>query len=204
MTARTAHGADVWVGGAEAVVFLGAGRPLARIGVPAVVLRPGEVLVAVELVALCDIDRRILSGADHTRGPLVLGHEQVGRVVAVSAARRPRDAGGQRLAVGDRVVWAAGIAGHRYGHDRVERGWELSGGCATHVQVLARTPIVRVAEDAQALAVAVASCGAVTAEQLTDAVEHADTPQFAAEFALADAEEAFAMLAGGRRVSLRP
>ncbi|MEO8262623.1 MAG: alcohol dehydrogenase catalytic domain-containing protein [Pseudolysinimonas sp.] len=207
VTVSTAHGVDTFEVGAEAVVFLGRGRPLVRIGVPTVVLRPGETLVAVELVTLCDLDRRILSGAEHTRGPVVLGHEQVGRIVALSPLRRPRDATGHRLTVGDRVVWATGVAGHRYGHDRVERGWELSGGCATHVQVLARTPMVRLAEDAPALGVAIASCGAVTAEQLAAAVDHAGahegTGEDADEFALADAERAFAALAEGRRVSLR-
>lgn len=186
------------------MVFLGAGRPLERIGVPAVVLRPGELLVAVELVTLCDLDRLILSGVSRMRGPVVLGHEQVGRVVAMSPERRPRDAHGHRLAIGDRVVWASAVAGHRYGHDRVERGWELSGGCATHVQVLARTPIVRVGEDAQALAIAVASCGALTAAELSDAIDHAGSAQATEEFALADAEQAFAALAEGARVSLRP
>ena len=105
------------------------------------------------------------------RGPVVLGHEQVGRVVAMSPLRRPRDAHGHRLAVGDRVVWAAGVAGHRYGHDRVERGWELSGGCATHVQVLARTPIVRVGEDARRSRSRSASCGAFTAERASAPVD---------------------------------
>jgi len=203
---RTASDADARQVGAEAVVFLGAGRPLAWIGVPTVVLRPGELLVAVELVTLCDLDRRILTGVEHIRGPVVLGHEQVGRVVAVSPLRRPRDAGGQRIAVGDRVVWAAGVAGHRYGHDRVERGWELSGGCATHVQVLARTPIVRVAEDASALAVAVASCGALTAGDLSAAVAqaHAHARPYVREFDLSEAEHAFAALLGGLPVALRP
>ena len=201
---RTAHGADALDVGAEAVVFLGAGRPLERIGVPSVVLRPGEALVAVELVTLCPDDVRILTGAEPTRGPLVLGHEQIGRIVAVAALRRPRGVDGRRLAVGDRVVWAAGVAGHRYGHDRVERGWELSGGCATHVQLLARTPVMRIAEDAPALPIAAASCGTFTAEQLLDAVGSASGPAFAPEYALRDAELAFAARMGGVRVVLRP
>lgn len=203
VTVRTARVEDAVEVGAEAVVFLGPGRPLARIGVPAVVLRPGEALVAVELVTLCPDDARILAGAEHLAGPVVLGHEQVGRVVAVAPTRRPRDIAGHRLAVGDRVVWAAGVGRHRYGHDRVERGWELSGGCATHVQLLARTPVVRVDEDAPAVALAVASCGAYTAEDLIGglAITTAEQPR---EFTLADAELAFAALAGGGRVALRP
>ena len=206
MTLRTARGVDGLDVGAEAVVFLGAGRPLERIGVPTVVLRPGEALVAVELVTLCPDDVRILTGAEPMHGPVVLGHEQVGRIVAVAPLRRPRDVDGRRLAVGDRVVWAAGVAGHRYGHDRVERGWELSGGCATHVQLLARTPVVRIDDDAPALAFAAASCGAFTAEQLSDAVEHAADGRMPAapEYSLGEAEVAFAALVAGVRVALRP
>jgi NADPH:quinone reductase-like Zn-dependent oxidoreductase len=190
--------------GAEAVVFLGAGRPLAFIGVPAVVLRPGETLVAVELVTLCAADARILAGADHVHGPVVLGHEQVGRVVAVAGERRPRDVHGVRLAVGDRVVWAAGVGGHRYGYHRVMRGWELSGGCATHVQLLARTPVIRIDDDLPAAVAAVASCGAFTAEQLALGIARGRGPDDLAEFALADAAVAYAALVAGARVALRP
>jgi D-arabinose 1-dehydrogenase-like Zn-dependent alcohol dehydrogenase len=205
VTERAARDAGALGVGAEAVVFLGHGRPLERIVVPSVVLRPGEALVAVELATLCPVDARILSGAEPTRGPLVLGHEQVGRVVAVALARRPRDVERHLLAVGDRVIWAAGVGAHRYGHDRVERGWELSGGCATHVQLLARTPVIRVGEDAPAAMLAPASCGTFTAEQLISAVALA-VPRAGAfrEYGLDDAELAFAALAAGIRVAIRP
>lgn len=200
---RAASGADAIEVGAEAVVFLGAGRPLERIVVPGVVLRPGEILVAVELVTLCPEDARILSGAEHVHGPVVLGHEQVGRIVAIASRRRPRSVDGTRLSVGDRVVWAAGVGRHRYGHDRVERGWELSGGCATHVQLLARTPVVRVEDDLPASVLASASCGVFTGDELIAALAVEREPVMR-EFALAEAEEAFAVLSSGGRVAVRP
>jgi NADPH:quinone reductase-like Zn-dependent oxidoreductase len=203
-TARAARGAGAVEVGAEAIVFLGAGRPLTRMGVPAVVLRPGELLVAVELVMLCPEDARVVVGADHVSGPVVLGHEQVGRVVAVADTRRPRDVTGHRLVAGDRVIWAAGVGTRRYGHERVVRGWELSGGCATHVQVLARTPVVRVDEDVPAERLASASCHAFSAEELLAGVDRAHIRPRAPVFALADAEEAFAELAHSPRVALRP
>jgi D-arabinose 1-dehydrogenase-like Zn-dependent alcohol dehydrogenase len=201
---RTAGGPDARAVGAEAVVFLGAGRPLERIGVPGVVLRPGEALVAVEFVTLCHRDALVLTGAEAVHGPVVLGHEQVGRIVALASLRRPRDIGGRRLVVGDRVVWAAGVADLRYGRDRVRRGWELSGGCATHVQLLARTPVARLTEDAPGLQIAAASCGAVTPAELRAALDPGTEPLVAAEYALRDAELAFAARAGGARVVLRP
>jgi D-arabinose 1-dehydrogenase-like Zn-dependent alcohol dehydrogenase len=204
VTARAAADTRQLDIGAEAVVFLGAGRPPVIIGVPAVVLRPGETLVAVELVTLCEADARVLAGADHVHGPAVLGHEQVGRVVAVAAERRPRDVHGVRLAIGDRVIWAAGVGGHRYGYDRVSRGWELSGGCATHVHLLARTPVIRIDDDLPAAVAAVASCGAFTAEQLALGITRGCSPDGLTEFALADAAVAYAALVAGARVALRP
>lgn len=202
---RTSHRDDVCEVGAEAVVFLGVGRPLVRIGVPTVILRPGEALVAVELVTLCPRDADILTGADPTSGPVVLGHEQVGRVVAVAHLRRPRDVAGRRLAVGDRVVWAAGVGAHRYGHDRVERGWELSGGCATHVQLLARTPVMVIDEGAPAASLAPASCTAFTADELIAGVAVSrDGTRAMPEFGLHDAELAFAAVMRGAPVALRP
>ena len=206
LTARAASGIDAIEVGAEAVVFLGAGRPLERIVVPGVVLRPGEVLVAVELVTLCPEDADILNGTRAVHGPVVLGHEQVGRVVALPTLRRPRAIDGRRLAVGDRVVWAEGVGRNRYGHHRVERGWELSGGCATHVQLLARTPIARVGDDQPAASLAMAACGTFSADQLRAGLSaRVGFPHLRIEeFALADAEQAIAAVVAGRRVAVRP
>jgi len=49
------------------------------------------------------------------------------------------------------------------------RGWELSGGFATHVQLRARTPIVAVGEDAPAELLAPASCSTATVMAALDA-----------------------------------
>ena len=70
----------------------------------------------------------------------------------------------RRSELGDRVVWSVAVScGEcdrctrglpqqcrslaKYGHERVHRGWELSGGFATHVQLRAGTDIVHVGED---------------------------------------------------------
>lgn len=197
MTLRTGHAGDGLAVGAEAIVFCGPGRPLERIRVPSVVLRPGELLLAVELVTLGDDDVRMLGGELAVRGPVVPGRDVVGRVVAVAEVRAPRDVDGVRLVPGDRVAPAAVVGcarcrscraglveecprARRYGRDRVERGWELSGGCATHLQVLARTRVHRL---------------------------HGELVPAADEvFALADARAAFdrALAARGVRVGLRP
>jgi D-arabinose 1-dehydrogenase-like Zn-dependent alcohol dehydrogenase len=50
-----------------------------------------------------------------------------------------------------------------YGHERMRRGWELSGAFATHVHVLSGTPVVVVPEDVPASVLAPASCATATA-----------------------------------------
>jgi putative phosphonate catabolism associated alcohol dehydrogenase len=105
-------------------------------------------------------------------------------VVAVGDAARRAD--GVPLELGDRVVWSVGVScgecdrcgrglpqrcrtAARYGHERVHRGWELSGGFATHVQLRAGTAIVRVPEDVPSRVLAPAACTAATAVAALDA-----------------------------------
>lgn len=51
----------------------------------------------------------------------------------------------------------------KYGHERIGAHWELNGGFATHVHVLAGTAIVPVGERIPARVAAPAACGAATA-----------------------------------------
>lgn len=173
-------------GGMEAQVFRGVGLPFEAVAVPEVLLARGEVLVSVELATICSSDVHTVQGARAAALPLVLGHEQVGRVVAIGPGRAPRTAEGATVTVGQRVVWGAAVdcgrcrychaglpqkcvALQKYGHARMARGWELSGGFATHVHLRARTPIVAVAEDAPAELLAPASCSTATVMAALDA-----------------------------------
>ncbi len=164
---------------AVAKVWTGVGAPLETMAVPGVVLGPGDVIVAVELATICASDVEVFEGRRPARAPLVLGHENVGRVIAIGSGGAA-DVAGIRLQLGDRVVWSAGAscgaceqcsAGtpqrcrnlRRYGHERVGSRWELSGGFATHVHVIAGTAIVPVGERMPARVAAPAGCGAATA-----------------------------------------
>jgi len=164
---------------AEALVYRGPGHGFERISVPELVLHAGELLVSVELATVCGSDLHTVAGTRSAPVPLVLGHEQVGRVVALGPGRAPRSLDGAALAVGDRVVWGVAVSCNhcrmcrrgipnkceslqKYGHERMRRGWELNGGMATHVQLLARTPVMRVPEELPAEAVAPASCATAT------------------------------------------
>ena len=173
-------------GGMEAQVFRGAGLAFEAVAVPELVLAHGEALVAVELATVCGSDVHTVSGTRTGPLPLVLGHEQVGRVVALGPGRAPRTVEGTALAVGQRVVWGVAVdcgrcrychAGipqkcvslQKYGHARMSRGWELSGGFATHVHLRARTPIVAIGGDAVPELFAPASCSTATVMAALDA-----------------------------------
>ncbi|KRE23121.1 alcohol dehydrogenase catalytic domain-containing protein [Agromyces sp. Soil535] len=167
-----------------AMVWNEPGRPHDALAAPGIRLSPGEALVEVELATICPSDVRTVHGEQPAHTPLVLGHEQVGRVVAVGEGARRAD--GVPLELGDRVVWSVTVScgecdrctrglpqqcRHlaKYGHERVHRGWELSGGFATHVQLRVGTEIVRVSEDVPSRVLAPASCATATAVAALDA-----------------------------------
>lgn len=174
----------------NAMVWQGIGMPHAAIAVPGVSLGSGDALVAVELATICPSDAAAVRDGTGVAAPLVLGHEQVGRVVAVGADASTSD--GTRLVVGMRIVWSrrigcgecdACLAGatsdcadaREYGADRLRRGWELSGGFASHVLVRAGTTILTVPEIVPAAVLAPVPCATALAasavERVTQSVE---------------------------------
>lgn len=185
-TTLTAHvGKDVFVRPSPvAMVWQGPGTRHQAMAVPGVTLGSGDVLVEVELATVCGSDVHTVLGHREAATPLVLGHEQVGRVVAVGGPVTAMD--GTLLVAGMRVVWSVvvtcGVCDRcsadlqqtcrrraTYGHDRVHRGWELSGGFATHVELLEGTAIVIVGETPPATVFAPASCATATAIAALDA-----------------------------------
>lgn len=183
-TARTAPGdaptrRDVIIRPAPiAMVWQGLGVPHAAIAVPGVSLGAGDALVAVELTTICPSDAAAVGTGIGVVAPLVLGHEQVGRVVAVGPDAATSD--GTRLVVGMRIVWSRRIGcgecdaclggstsdcvdAREYGADRLRRGWELSGGFASHVLVRAGTTILTVPEIVPASVLAPLSCATALA-----------------------------------------
>ncbi|MCP2031472.1 putative phosphonate catabolism associated alcohol dehydrogenase [Okibacterium sp. HSC-33S16] len=169
-----------------AMVWPGAGYRHEAIAVPGVCLARGDVLVAVELATACGCVLDVTLACREALVPVVLGHEQVGRIVAVADGAVA--AGGTPLVVGMRVVWSATAGcgtcercerGHAescralrgYGHDRVRRGWELSGGFASHVHVRAGTALVLIDESLPATVAAPVSCATATAAAAVEAAD---------------------------------
>ncbi|GAA2885684.1 alcohol dehydrogenase catalytic domain-containing protein [Microbacterium esteraromaticum] len=164
---------------AVAMAFVGEGHPHETIAVPGVALAPDDVLVAIELSTICGSDVHTVLGRRSAPVPLVLGHESVGRVIALGEAGADAE-DGTPLRIGDRVVWSvtvscgecdrctAGVTQKcrrlgKYGHERVAPHRELTGGFASHAQLRHGTAIVRVPEALPAAALAPASCATATA-----------------------------------------
>jgi putative phosphonate catabolism associated alcohol dehydrogenase len=164
---------------ASAMVWYAPDRPHQATAIASVDLAALEVLVEIELATICGSDVHTTRGHRPAGAPLVLGHEQLGRIVALGCGA-PRAVDGALLTVGDRVLWsvaascgacdrcASGLTQkcrnlRKYGHERLEGRWVLSGGFATHTHLLAGTPIVRLPESVPAEVLAPVSCGTATA-----------------------------------------
>lgn len=164
---------------ATAKVWLGVGQEHETVAVPGVALGHHDVLVAIELSTVCGSDVHTVSGHRTAPTPLVLGHESVGRVIALGADGA-LTADGTAVRIGDRVVWSVTVscgtcdrcatgltqkcrALAKYGHERIEPRWELTGGFASHAHLREGTAIVRVPEALPAAVLAPASCATATA-----------------------------------------
>ncbi|MEJ1088651.1 alcohol dehydrogenase catalytic domain-containing protein [Microbacterium sp. Mu-80] len=169
---------------AAAMAFLGSGQPHEPIAVPGVALAPHDVLVAIEMSTVCASDVHTVQGCSPAPTPLVLGHESVGRIMAVGTAGADA-VDGTPLRIGDRVVWsvtvscgtcdrcATGLTQKcrslgKYGHERIGPHRELTGGYASHAQLCRGTAIVRVPESLPAAVLAPVSCATATAVAAVD------------------------------------
>src|SRR5688572_30159950 len=93
----------------EAMLLTDYEKPLERRRIPVPdSLEPNSLLVEVEVTTLCGSDVHMWDGSlgrvMNMRLPVILGHEFVGRIVAMGE-NSELDSVGQPLAVGDRVVW---------------------------------------------------------------------------------------------------
>ena len=87
----------------QAAVYTGAQQPFALKEYPLLAPEAGMASVMLESSGLCGTDVHIWEGALAFAGPLIIGHEFLGRVHALGS-ESALDALGRALAVGDRVV----------------------------------------------------------------------------------------------------
>lgn len=132
----------------------------------------------VDLATVCGSDRHTVAGHRSAPCPSVLGHEAVGRIVALGTGGA-RAVDGSDLAVGDRVVWGVTVPCgdcdrcrreltakcrdlRKSGHESLDSGWALSGGYAEHVVVPAAGLLARVPDAMPDAVAAPAACATAT------------------------------------------
>ncbi|OZM78074.1 zinc-binding dehydrogenase [Pseudonocardia sp. MH-G8] len=140
---------------------------------------PGEVLVEIDLATVCGSDLHTVAGHRASPAPGVLGHEQVGHVVAVGPGVPARYVDGAPVVPGARVVWSVTsscgacvrcrrdmpqkcLQLRKYGHEPLDEAAPLTGGFATHCVVLPGTAIVAVPDDVPDAVAGPASCATAT------------------------------------------
>lgn len=142
-------------------------------------LAPGELLVGIDFATVCGSDVHTVTGRRVSPSPSILGHEQVGRVLALGAGPAPLTTGGDPVTVGMRVVWSVTdscgtcprcLAGapqkclhlRKYGHEPVGDDWLLNGGFATHCLVRSGTAVTAVPDELPDEVASPASCATAT------------------------------------------
>jgi len=164
---------------ARAALFHGPGLPLEFRSLPIPEPGPSEVLVQISLATICGSDLHTLDGRRQEPTPCILGHEAMGRVVALGPGRDPS-------LIGSRVSWTlADSCGHcpacrlwdlpqkcdhlfKYGHAAIDDRSGLNGCYASHVLLRAGTrvfPLPEVISDAMA---APANCALATMVAATE------------------------------------
>lgn len=126
-------------------------------------LLPGEVLVKNEYTTLCGSDLHTYCGLRNEPCPTVLGHEIVGRIVAMHPNHPGFDLRGKEIGAGDRITWTVfssnpqspnslrgipqkGEDLYKYGHVRAEGNEVFHGGLAEYCILKANTGIIRLPE----------------------------------------------------------
>ena len=144
----------------RAAVLVKYGAPLELQEVPVPEVEPEGLLVRTEMAGVCGTDVHIWKGHLTAHLPAILGHETIGRIVALGSAIR-QDATGAPLAQGERVIWThvscgkcfwcrlagqGNICPHRrmYAYSSCEQPPYLLGGFAEYVYVLPGAGVVRI------------------------------------------------------------
>jgi putative phosphonate catabolism associated alcohol dehydrogenase len=164
---------------ATVAVFVGPQRNFEFHEIPCPAPAAGELLVAVSLATICGSDLHTFEGRRREATPCVLGHEAVGRVVAVGAGRDP-------ALLGQRVTWTlADSCGccrpcrewalpqkceslFKYGHAALDSGSGLNGCYASHLMVRAGTTVVGLPDCVTDAMAAPANCALATMVAATE------------------------------------
>jgi len=168
---------------AQLAIFKAPGQPFEFVERPLPACGAGEALVAISLATICGSDLHTADGRRQEPTPCVLGHEAVGRVMAVGPGREP-------ALVGRRVTWtltaSCGACApcrdwhlpqkcerlFKYGHAALANGTGLNGCYASHLLIRAGSTLLPIPDALPDELVAPANCALATmvnaTEQLPD------------------------------------
>lgn len=161
-----------------AAVLIDYNRPLEVQEIEVPEPEPNAVIVQVEASTMCGTDVHIYQGEyaslNFSKLPLVMGHEIVGRVVALGRERKT-DSTGKPLQEGDLVAWSYAWCGQcywctvarqptlcansrMYGWGPVDQFPHLTGGFAEYAYIMPPCKIVKVPENLDPAVAASATC----------------------------------------------
>lgn len=161
----------------RAAIFDKPGQPFRFESFPRPKLASGEALVRISLCTICGSDLHTFAGRRSGPSPCVLGHEPVGVIQEMEGDLL--DHSGQKLQMGDRVVWSVAVSCRqcffcarglpqkcvtlrKYGHEQYTTGRGPVGGLATHCHLLAGTAYVKVPSGIPDCVAAPAGCATAT------------------------------------------
>lgn len=163
---------------ARTAVFHECGKPFRESRVSLSPPNDDELIVEIEMCTICGSDVHTIEGRRPLAGPMVLGHEIIGRVVSLPD-NAVRCVLGTPLQIGDRVTWSLHAAcgtcfwcmndlsqkcDHlfKYGHEPVSGAYPSTGGFASHCQIQAGTAVVKIPNEMPAKIAAPANCATAT------------------------------------------
>lgn len=166
---------------AQVAIFKAAGAPFEFTERPLPACGEGQALVAISLATICGSDLHTTDGRRTEPTPCVLGHEAVGRVVAVGPGRDP-------ALLGQRVTWTlADSCGEcvpcrdwhlpqkcehlfKYGHAALDDGTGFNGCYASSILLRSGTTIFPIPDVLPDELVAPANCALATMVNATESL----------------------------------
>lgn len=147
---------------------------------------PGEALVRVSMSTICRSDIHSYQGHRPNPCPGLLGHEIVGRIVALGESLT-QDMRGEKLAIGDRITWSEyfvpgddyftdvldlpqkALGVEKYGHMAATSAPHHHGGFGEYCYVLPKSWILKIPNDLSDAVATPINCGVATMVAVTEA-----------------------------------
>lgn len=170
----------------RAAVYYSPGTPFVIREYPLVKPSDREVLVRISMATICRSDIHSHQGLRPNPCPGILGHETLGRIVAMGEGIGC-DLRGVPLQLGDRVTWTEYFSNgpcyyrevldmpqkcaqvRKYGHQPAETAPHLLGGFADHCYIMPGTGILRLPDELTDAEAAPLNCGVATMVAVTEA-----------------------------------